>query len=89
MSSPAEFTYSYLSITANYTDDWTQWWKKQEGVDVKLYQFMGKDNIPFHTVLFPATLLATHDDFNLVHHVNTTEYLNYEDGKVCVSCCIP
>ncbi|KAJ3117230.1 hypothetical protein HDU96_007489 [Phlyctochytrium bullatum] len=37
----------YLSITANYTEEWEKWWKNPE--DVSLYQFMGKDNVPFHT----------------------------------------
>ncbi len=42
---------------------------------------MGKDNIPFHTVVFPSSLIATGQDWTLLHHVNTTEYLNYEGGK--------
>jgi methionyl-tRNA synthetase len=37
----------YPSITANYTDEWEQWWKNPD--EVTLYQFMGKDNVPFHT----------------------------------------
>eukprot|EP00455_Lapot_gusevi_P039975 TRINITY_DN4502_c0_g1_i12.p1 TRINITY_DN4502_c0_g1~~TRINITY_DN4502_c0_g1_i12.p1 ORF type:complete len:754 (+),score=260.32 TRINITY_DN4502_c0_g1_i12:109-2370(+) len=69
----------YLSITAWYTDQWRQWWMNPE--NVKLYQFMGKDNIPFHTVIFPCTLLGTRDPYTMLHHISTTEYLNYEDGK--------
>ena len=38
----------YVSITACYTPEWEKWWKNPENVD--LYQFMGKDNVPFHTV---------------------------------------
>ena len=34
----------YVSITATYTDEWEKWWKNPE--NVKLYQFMGKDNVP-------------------------------------------
>ena len=49
--------------------------------DVKLYQFMGKDNVPFHTVIFPSTLIGTGQNYTLLHHISTTEYLNYEDGK--------
>jgi methionyl-tRNA synthetase len=45
----------YFSITANYTDEWEKWWKSPD--KVKLYQFMGKDNVPFHTVIFPASLV--------------------------------
>lgn len=69
----------YISITANYTDEWAQWWKNPK--NVKLFQFMGKDNVPFHTVLFPATLLGTGEDWTMLHHISTTEYLNYETGK--------
>lgn len=42
---------------------------------------MGKDNIPFHTVIFPQTLIGTGENWTLLHHVSTTEYLNYEDIK--------
>jgi methionyl-tRNA synthetase len=38
----------YISITANYTSEWEKWWKSPN--DVELVQFMGKDNVPFHTV---------------------------------------
>ncbi|SAM00476.1 hypothetical protein [Absidia glauca] len=69
----------YPSITATYTDDWEKWWKNPN--NVKLYQFMGKDNVPFHSVIFPGTELATKEDWTLVHHISTTEYLNYEGGK--------
>lgn len=69
----------YISITANYTDKWEQWWKNPE--NVKLFQFMGKDNVPFHTVLFPASLIGTKDNWTMLHHISTTEYLNYETGK--------
>lgn len=41
---------------------------------------MGKDNIPFHTIMFPSSLIGTKKDWTLLHHVSTTEYLNYE-GK--------
>lgn len=69
----------YISITANLTDDWKAWWQNPE--DVQLYQFMGKDNVPFHTVIFPATLFGTDVDWTMLYHINTTEYLNYEGGK--------
>lgn len=40
---------------------------------MRLYQFMGKDNVPFHTVIFPSSLIGTHEDWTLLHHVSTTE----------------
>jgi methionyl-tRNA synthetase len=69
----------YISITANLTDGWESWWK--EPGDVRLYQFMGKDNVPFHTVIFPSTLMGTRQPWTLLHHISTTEFLNYEGGK--------
>lgn len=69
----------YVSITANYIKDWEKWWKNPE--NVKLFQFMGKDNVPFHTVIFPASQLGTGDNWTMLHHLNTTEYLQYEGGK--------
>ncbi|PVU88346.1 hypothetical protein BB559_005607 [Furculomyces boomerangus] len=69
----------YISLTANYTKNWETWWKNPKNVN--LYQFMGKDNVPFHTVVFPSTQIATGDDYTMLHHISTTEYLNYESGK--------
>ena len=48
------------------------------------YEFMAKDNVPFHSVVFPATLLGTEDEslrWTKVNHLMSTEYLNYEDAK--------
>uniref|UniRef100_A0A8C5APP0 Methionine--tRNA ligase, cytoplasmic n=1 Tax=Gadus morhua TaxID=8049 RepID=A0A8C5APP0_GADMO len=69
----------YLSITANYTDQWEKWWKNPE--QVELYNFMAKDNVPFHSVVFPSSLLGAQDNYTLVNHLVATEYLNYEDTK--------
>lgn len=69
----------YISITSNFTSDWENWWKNPK--EVKLYQFMGKDNVPFHTVIFPSTLIGTKEIWTMLHHISTTEYLNYEFGK--------
>lgn len=69
----------YLSITAYYTDEWEKWWKNPDNIE--LYQFMGKDNITFHTVMFPSSLLATRDNYTMLHHVSTTEFLNYEQDE--------
>jgi methionyl-tRNA synthetase len=69
----------YVSITANYTEDWEKWWRDPE--NVQLYQFMGKDNVPFHTVIFPGCQMGTEDTWVKLHHLSTTEYLNYENGK--------
>ncbi|MBO5770745.1 MAG: methionine--tRNA ligase, partial [Spirochaetales bacterium] len=69
----------YISITANATENWEYWWRDPENTD--LFQFIGKDNIPFHTVIFPSSLLATSEKWTMLHHMSSTEYLNYEGGK--------
>ncbi|XP_062176706.1 methionine--tRNA ligase, cytoplasmic-like [Alnus glutinosa] len=69
----------YVSITSCYTSEWEKWWKNPENVE--LYQFMGKDNVPFHTVMFPSTLLGTGENWTLMKTISVTEYLNYEAGK--------
>jgi methionyl-tRNA synthetase len=68
----------YISITMNHTDRWEEWWRNPD--DVELYQFIGKDNIPFHTVIFPSSLLGTGETWTLLHHMSSSEYLNYEGG---------
>ncbi|CAK5269359.1 unnamed protein product [Mycena citricolor] len=69
----------YPSITANYTPEWKQWWFNPQ--NVKLYQFMGKDNVYFHTVYWPSVQLGDGRDWTMLHHVSSTEYLTYEGGK--------
>jgi methionyl-tRNA synthetase len=76
----------YISITANYTDGdnlegkkWEQWWKQPE--QVSLFQFMGKDNVPFHSIIFPGSQLGSGTTWTQVHKISATEYLNYEGGK--------
>ncbi|KAG2661261.1 hypothetical protein PVAP13_1KG494300 [Panicum virgatum] len=69
----------YVSITASYTPEWEKWWKNPDNVE--LFQFMGKDNVPFHTIMFPSTLLGTGENWTMMKTISVTEYLNYETGK--------
>jgi methionyl-tRNA synthetase len=55
----------YISITANYTPEWRRWWQSPD--DVELVQFMGKDNVTFHTIIFPSTLLGTGCAIHALH----------------------
>lgn len=68
--------------------DWRAWWLPKESnergggdTSVKLFQFIGKDNIPFHTVIFPSTLLGSPHEWTKLFHLSSTEYLNYENTK--------
>ena len=73
----------YISMTAKLAKeqgfDWKSWWQNPE--EVELFQFIGKDNIPFHTVIFPSSLLGSERSWTMLHHMSSTEYLNYEAGK--------
>jgi len=64
---------------SNWHDYVNYWWKSPG--DVELFQFIGKDNIPFHTVIFPSSQLGSGDNWTMLHHMSSTEYLNYESGK--------
>jgi methionyl-tRNA synthetase len=67
----------YISSTKEKTKDWEKYWKDKK---TKIYHFLGKDNIPFHTIFWPAMLMAN-GEFNLPYQVVGLQYLNYEGGK--------
>lgn len=72
----------YLSISAKHTSEWEKWWKGEWAQkNVELYQFMAKDNVPFHSIMFPATLLASGEPWVKVKTLSSTDYLNYENTK--------
>lgn len=72
----------YISITSRYTKEWKQWWQPEDkDIKIDLFQFMAKDNVPFHSVVMPSMLIAMKEKFTKVTSVMATEYLNYEDGK--------
>ena len=58
----------YLSIAANYSPDWEKWFKAPE--NVAYYQFMAKDNVPFHSVIFPSCLIGSGDNYTLVGNLS-------------------
>ncbi|VVB57410.1 Methionine--tRNA ligase [uncultured archaeon] len=76
----------YVSITAGLTDKWKEWWLAGNEApgspsEVRHYEFIGKDNVPFHAIIFPAMLMGTRQPWTLPHYISSTEFLNYEDGK--------
>ncbi|XP_037819118.1 methionine--tRNA ligase, cytoplasmic [Lucilia sericata] len=73
--------FGYVSMTKRYSKEFKQWWQPEKGVEVELFQFMAKDNVPFHSVVWPSALLAINKGNTLASHIMATEYLNYEDGK--------
>jgi methionyl-tRNA synthetase len=71
----------YISATKELTTDWADYWCKD---DTKLVHFIGKDNIVFHCIIFPAMLKA-HGGFVLPDNVPANEFLNIEGEKVSTS----
>ncbi|WP_234462595.1 methionine--tRNA ligase [Adhaeribacter terrigena] len=71
----------YISATKDLTEDWEKYWKDPE---TKLLHFIGKDNIVFHCIIFPAMLKA-HGDYILPDNVPANEFLNLEGDKISTS----
>lgn len=79
----------YIGATKEWADlkpsarDWKSWW--YEASDVQYTQFMAKDNVPFHTVMFPAMEIGTREPWKRVDHVKAFNWLNYYGGKFSTS----
>ncbi|MGV6812330.1 MAG: methionine--tRNA ligase [Brevirhabdus sp.] len=73
-------------VDAGKGDDWERWWRTDKGADDVTYvQFMGKDNVPFHTLSFPATILGSGEPWKLVDYIKSFNYLNYDGGQFSTS----
>ena len=83
----------YISATAEWADAqglgdeaWQRWWRSDAGAEgVRYVQFMGKDNVPFHTLSFPATLIGSGEPWKLVDYIKSFNYLNYDGGQFSTS----
>ncbi|GGK33947.1 methionine--tRNA ligase [Nocardia camponoti] len=79
----------YLAATKEWSDaepaarDWKSWWHDADSVYHT--EFMGKDNVPFHTVMFPATILGTREPWTMVGNVKSFSWLTYYGGKFSTS----
>jgi methionyl-tRNA synthetase len=79
----------YIGATKEWADadpdrrDWRSWWYEAE--DVRYTQFMAKDNIPFHTVMWPGTLIGSREPWHLVDYIKGFNWLNYYGGKFSTS----
>ena len=71
----------YISATKDLTPDWEKYWKDEE---TKMVHFIGKDNIVFHCIVFPAMLKA-HGGYILPENVPANEFLNLEGEKISTS----
>lgn len=83
----------YISATREWAEaapdgerDWESWWRLDRGADDVVYtEFMAKDNVPFHTVGFPATLIGSGEPWRLVDRLKSFNWLNYYGGKFSTS----
>ncbi|MFK5997387.1 MAG: methionine--tRNA ligase [Rhodobacterales bacterium] len=83
----------YIAATAEWAEAqgldesaWQRWWRTDKGAgDVKYVQFMGKDNVPFHTLSFPATIMGSNEPWKLVDYIKSFNYLNYDGGQFSTS----
>ncbi|MCL2729489.1 MAG: methionine--tRNA ligase [Actinomycetia bacterium] len=83
----------YIGSTKEWADvdpdnrDWKSWWYEADGGEhpVRYTEFMAKDNVPFHTVMFPATQLGTREPWKKVDYVKAFNWLNYYGGKFSTS----
>jgi methionyl-tRNA synthetase len=77
----------YISSTKEWAkkigkpDEWRRFWQAKDSM---IFHFVGKDNIPFHTIFWPGMLLAN-GDYNLPYRVAGLQYLNYEGDKISKS----
>ena len=85
----------YIGITREWADaegqegagqDWERWWRTDKGADeVRYVEFMGKDNVAFHTVNFPATILGSGEPWKLVDMLKSFNWLNWYGDKFSTS----
>jgi methionyl-tRNA synthetase len=78
----------YIGATAEWADagdgrDWRRWWYDAD--DVEYTQFMAKDNVPFHTVSFPVTLIGSREPWTRAHQIKGFNWLTYYGGKFSTS----
>ncbi len=83
----------YIGSTAEWAEGtgqpdaaWERWWRTERGAaDVRYVQFMAKDNIPFHTLSFPVTIMGSGEDWKLVDFIKGFNWLTYDGGKFSTS----
>ena len=81
----------YIACAQEWADagkgeNWERWWRTDKGAaDVRYTQFMGKDNVPFHTLSFPVTIMGSGEPWKLVDYIKSFNYLNYDGGQFSTS----
>ena len=82
-----ENVWGYVTASKKYAEahnlNWEDFWK--EGHDNKIYLVHAKDNIPFHTIIFPSLMLGTKENYHLPDKIVSDEYLTIEGDKLSKS----
>ncbi|MEM9494636.1 MAG: methionine--tRNA ligase [Pseudomonadota bacterium] len=81
---------AYIAATEEWADktggDWKSWWRRDAGAeDVRYVEFMGKDNVAFHTVSFPATIIGSKEPWKMVDTLKSLNWLTWYGGKFSTS----
>ncbi len=76
----------YIGATVEWSEerggDWERWWRTDKGADDVTYvQFMGKDNVAFHTVSFPVTIMGSQEPWKLVDRLKAFNWVTWYGGK--------
>lgn len=80
----------YIGATVEWAEagggDWERWWRTDKGAqDVTYVQFMGKDNVAFHTVSFPVTIMGSGEPWKLVDRLKAFNWVTWYGGKFSTS----
>lgn len=83
---PIEYIGSTVEWSEATGNDWERWWRTDKGAEeVRYVQFMGKDNVAFHTVSFPVTILGSKEPWKLVDRLKAFNWLTWYGGKFSTS----
>ncbi|HEY3811933.1 MAG TPA: methionine--tRNA ligase [Caulobacteraceae bacterium] len=83
---PIEYIGATVEWSEKSGEDWQRWWRLDKGAgDVRYVQVMGKDNVAFHTVSFPATILGSGEPWKMVDVLKAFNWLNWYGGKFSTS----
>ena len=80
----------YIAATQDWAEandgNWESWWRSDKGADdVKYVQFMGKDNVAFHTLSFPTTIIGSGEPWKLVDQLKAFNWVTWYGGKFSTS----
>lgn len=83
---PIEYIAATQEWASTSNQDWARWWRTDQGAeDVEYVQFMGKDNVAFHTVSFPVTLIGSGEPWKTVDRLKAFNWVTWYGGKFSTS----